>query len=614
MKLPILLPILMAAFGCHAQWSHYGADAGGSRYSPLRQINRETVANLEVAWTYHTGALEPKSELNGKAASESTPILAAGSLIVTTPFNHVIALDPATGTERWKYDPGIDRTRGYSEVTNRGVASWGASDGSTRIFLGTIDSRLIALDGATGKPVEGFGDHGIVDLSSGVGVVDRGDYQMTSPPTVVGDTVVVGSSIGDNRRVNLESGVVRGYDAVTGKQLWSWDPIPWAQGQELKTGAANAWSVLSADPERDLVFIPTGSASPDFFGGMRPGDNRWANSVVALKASTGEFVWGFQAVHHDLWDFDIAAQPSLFLFQGKTPAIAVATKSGYLYVLDRLTGEPLLPVTETAVPKSDVPGELAHPTQPIPAAESLLPLTVSEKDLWGATAADLAWCREKFATLRYEGPFTPPSLGASLQYPGNVGGVNWGSAAVSPNGEIVVTNVNHLGFIVRLIPQEKLGEERKAAADNRLTGEFGPQRGSAYAMYREPFLTPGRLPCFAPPWGTVVATNANTGKRLWAVPLGQFAPNVPEGSLNLGGPILTAGGLVFTAAAVDPTLRAFDSGSGRVLWQAILPASAQATPMTYELDGRQFVVISAGGHGKLRTKQGDAVVAFALPK
>ena len=613
MRLLLPLSLLVVTLISPAQWTHYGADAGGSKYSPLRQINRDSVAELEVAWTYHTGALEPASDLNSKAASESTPILVAGSLVLTTPFNHVIALDPATGAERWKYDPAIDRSKSYSEVTNRGVASWNGSGASARVFLGTLDGRLIALDAATGRPVESFGEHGVVDLTTGINVKSRGDYQMTSPPAVVGNTVVVGSSIGDNRRVDVESGVVRGYNAMSGKLIWSWDPIPWAQRQELPTGAANAWSVLSADPERDMVFIPTGSASPDFFGGRRPGENRWANSVVALKASTGEFVWGFQAVHHDIWDFDIAAQPSLFQFKGETPAIAFATKSGYLYVLDRLTGEPLLPVKETAVPKSDVAGEMAHPTQPIPTSDPLLPLTISDKDLWGATEKDLAWCRERFAELRYDGPFTPPSLQGSLQYPGNVGGVNWGGTAVSPDGEVAVANVNLLGFMVRLIPQEALAEERRAAEHNRLTGEFAPQRGTAYAMYRQPFMTPGRMPCLAPPWGTVVATNANTGKRLWSVPLGRIAPGAPEGSPNLGGPILTAGGLVITAAAFDPTIRAFDSSNGKLLWQATLPASAQATPMTYEADGRQYIVISAGGHGKLKTQMGDAVVAYALP-
>ena len=330
---PIQIALLLA--GVVAQgaddWSAYGRDAGGTRYSPLKQIHRGNVASLKVAWTYHTHALDPASDLNAKAAFEATPILFEGSLYLSTPFDQVIALDPVTGAERWKYDPDVDRRSGYSEVSSRGVSAWAdkkAAPGApcrSRIFVGSIDARLIALDARTGKPCEDFGANGAIDLTRDVNLRDRGDYQVTSPPAIVGDLVITGSSIGDNRAVDLERGVVRAFDARTGKLRWSWDPIPWAEKQNPRTGAANAWSVISADTERGLIFVPTGSASPDFYGGERPGDNAHANSVIALRAATGELVWSFQVVHHDLWDYDVASQPSLIQFHNR-PAVAVTTK------------------------------------------------------------------------------------------------------------------------------------------------------------------------------------------------------------------------------------------------------------------------------------------------
>ena len=335
-------------------------------------IDIKNVTRLKVAWTYHTGALEPESPSNRKAAFESTPLLAEGTLYLTTPYNHVIALDPATGAEKWKFDPQVDRSRDYSEVTNRGVAAWidrqAPLDAACRlrIFEGTIDARLLAIDGRTGKLCFS------IDLTAGVQLRDRGDYEVTSPPTVAGDLVITGSSIGDNRSVDVERGIVRAYDARTGKLRWTWDPIPWSNRQKPRTGAANAWSTFSADPQRDLVFIPTGSAAPDYYGGGRPGNNAHANSVVALKASTGELVWSFQVVHHDLWDYDVASRPLLIDFQGK-PAVAVTTKMGSLFVLDRVSGKPLMKVEERSVPKSDVPGEEASPTQPFPAWPAMIP-------------------------------------------------------------------------------------------------------------------------------------------------------------------------------------------------------------------------------------------------
>ena len=315
----VLLCLAAAAPAADNGWTAYGGDPGGTRYSTLRQVTRDNVAKLRLAWTYHTGALQPETPLNQKAAFEATPILIDGVLYLSTPFNQVIALDPASGAEKWSYDPQVSRAHDYSEVSSRGVSAWTDSQSAAgapcklRIFEGTIDARLIALDAKTGKPCASFGTGGTVDLTRGVvyGPEFRGDFQVTSAPAIVGDVVITGSSIGDNGAVDMPRGVVRAYDARTGALRWTWDPIPWAEKQQVRTGAANAWSTLAADPARDLVFIPTGSASPDYFGGARPGDNRWANSVVALKASTGAFVWGFQVVHHDLWDYDVASQPTL---------------------------------------------------------------------------------------------------------------------------------------------------------------------------------------------------------------------------------------------------------------------------------------------------------------
>jgi quinoprotein glucose dehydrogenase len=604
-----------------AGWSHYGNDGGGMRYSPLTQVNRGNVAQLKIAWTYRTGALEQLGDLMHKATFEATPILVDGRLYLSTPHGHVLALDPETGTKIWEYDAQVDLTRGYSEVTSRGVSAWKDPDAKAeqacalRIFLGTIDARLIALDGKTGKPCADFGANGQVDLTKDVSLRDRGDYQVTSAPAIVGGLVITGSSIGDNRAVELERGIVRAFDARSGKQKWSWAPIPWAAKTTPRTGAGNAWSTLSVDAERDLVFIPTGSASPDYYGGLRPGDNKWANSVVALKASTGEFVWGFQVVHHDLWDYDVASQPVLFTWKNETPAIAITTKMGRVFVLNRLTGAPLLPVEERPAPKSDIPGEVAWPTQPA-STISMVPEKLSPEDAWGKTPEEKRTCADKIKGARSEGIFTPPSVKGTIVYPGSIGGVNWGGAAYDPQRHLLVMDTNRLAIFVRLIPREKFDEDVKAATSNdRLHGEYGRQTGAPYAMFRTPLLTPVKEIglCNAPPWGTVAAVDLFTGKKAWDVPLGSFVPGTNTGTLTLGGPIVTAGGLVFSAATMDTFIRAFDADSGNEIWKFELPASAQATPMTYSVKGKQYVVIAAGGHGKLGTKQGDYVVAFALP-
>jgi quinoprotein glucose dehydrogenase len=600
-------------------WPNYSNDLAGTRYSTAAQINRDNVTQLRVAWTFRTGAMEPENEANRKAAFEATPILVAGRLFLSTPRDQVFALNPQTGAKLWEYDPKIDLSHEYSEVSSRGVSAWKDSSAaavkacSLRIFIGTLDARLIAIDGETGKPCADFGENGQVDLTKDVDFHHVGNYQVTSAPAIVKDLVVTGSSIADNGAVDLERGIVRAFDVRTGKLQWTWDPTPWAAHTTPRTGAGNAWSTISADAEHDLVFVPTGSASPDYFGGIRKGDNKWANSVVALRASTGEFVWGFQVVHHDLWDFDVASQPALFAWKDGTPAIAITTKMGRVFVLNRLTGAPLIPVEEVATPKSDIPGEDTSPTQP--SSISAVPEKLSADDAWGLTPEERQWCADKIKASRSEGIFTPPSVQGTIVYPGNVGGVNWGSAAYDPQRHLLIMDTNHLAMWVRLIPREKFDAERKSASEqDRLHGEFAPQRETPYGMFRTPLLSPQRgIPCNPPPWGTVTAVDLFTGKKAWDIPLGTLVPGVNTGTITLGGPIATGSGLVFTAAAMDNYLRAFDSESGKELWKFELPAGGQATPMTYTIDGKQYVVIAAGGHGKLGTKQGDYVMAFSLP-
>jgi len=622
-----------------SDWPNYGNDAGGMRYSHLAQVNRDTVSKLKVAWTFHTGDISDGKNGGKRSGFESTPILVDGTLFLTTPFNRVIALDPATGTQRWAFDPEIDRSLDYGDgLINRGVATWLDSAHSAkqpcgrRIFEATLDARLIALDSATGKPCTGFGDRGQVNLrdvpgyaGGNFGEHHLGWYHMTSPPVVIDNLVVVGSAIDDNVRVDMPLGVVRAYDARTGALRWSWDPIPRNTSEEASktasgkwaTGAANAWSVMTVDAARGLIFIPTGSASPDYYGGLRPGDNKWANSVVALHAKTGVLAWGFQLVHHDLWDYDSASPPLLatITHDGKQiDAVIQGNKTGFLYVLNRDTGAPVFPVEERPVPKSDVPGETASPTQPIPSAPPALTLQhLTAGQAWGPTPADREFCRAEIAKLRNDGIFTPPSIQGTLAVPGNLGGMTWSGYAFDPTQNLLFVNTNNLPARMRLIPRDKV------ASDNE-DGEYGPQRGTPYGMLRRFLQSPSDLPCSAPPWGTLTAVDLVTGTIRWQIPLGSMEnfggvhPGIPSGSINLGGAIATAGGLVFIAGTTDPHIRAFDSTTGKLLWEAELPASGHATPMTYQSGGKQYVVIAAGGHQRIpEERPGDALVAFTLP-
>jgi quinoprotein glucose dehydrogenase len=661
------------------------------RYTASAQVTRENLQHLHPVWTFHTHALDVPRSGSDHASFEATPVLAQGTLYFTTPFDVVFAIDARTGTERWSFDPKVVLKVEGGFTTSRGVALWeqlGAGPCSRRVFVGTMDARLMAVDADTGAVCMGFGAGGSVDLTRDVELQNFGMYEVTSPPTVVGNVVVVGSSVGDNQQVDAESGLVRGYDAVTGKQLWAWEPLPWARQNHPRTGAGNTWSVISADPQLGLVYLPTGSASPDYWGGLRPGDNRDADSIVALDAKTGAKVWAFQVVHHNLWDYDVAAQPLLFTWRAhtpeETPAVAVATKMGQIFVLDRRNGRPLFPIDERVVPQSDVPGELTSPTQPFSSLPPVGPLTLPtdadangfHRNLWNRIV-----CKVRMHGLRYEGIYTPPSLGGSILFPGNLGGVNWGSAAYDPLTGIYYANNNRSAYIMKLVPQgswfdtwdddvepalrdwrtwvfsaigilalnilyrfalAKWKPERAplrpwlpklhtlfcvaviAAIAVPVTAwpppmslshfghELSPQRKAPYEILRNPLEDSNGRPCLAPPWGAMTAINLNTGKLAWSSPLGTMVQGATTGILNFGGPLVTASGLVFTGAAEDPYLRAFDSANGTELWKAKLPATAQATPMSYMLDGRQYVVIAAGGHADRATGRGDALVAFAL--
>ncbi len=614
------------------EWPYYGHDPGGMRYSPLTQINRDNVSKLKVAWIFHTGEVSDGTADRKRSGFETTPLLVDGTLYLTTPFNRVIALDPQTGAQRWAYDPKIEMTWDYGDgLVNRGAATWldtvraSAQACRRRIFEATQDARLVALDAATGELCADFGKGGQVSLRDVPGY-RPGWYHMTSPPAVIDDLVVVGSAIDDNHRTDMPRGVVRAFDARSGQLRWSWDPIPphpaSAPAKKWSTGAANAWSIMSTDPERDLIFLPTGSASPDYYGGLRPGDNKWANSVVALHAKTGEVAWGFQLVHHDLWDFDTASPPLLTTLQhdGKAvPVVIQGNKSGLLYVLNRDTGQPVFPVEERAVPASDVPGEVASPTQPFPLAPSpLAPQKLSADDAWGPTPADREACRNKILALRNEGIFTPPSLKGTLMVPGNIGGMTWSGSAFDPEHSLLVTNTNNLVAKVKLIPRARY-EERGSHAED---GDYGDQTGSPYGLFRRFLQSPSDLPCSAPPWGQLIAVDMAEGKIRWQVPLGSMEDfggthgSIPPGSISLGGPIVTAGGIVFIAGTTDSYIRAFDVETGKELWKAQLPAGGNATPMTYRVSsgGKQYLVIAAGGHPKIsEERMGDALVAFALP-
>jgi len=630
--------LLLATAASAGDWDYYGGDAGGTRYSHLDQINRGNVRHLHVAWEYHTGDMQDRADVIDRSAFEGTPILDQGNLVFCTPFNEIIALDPASGEERWRFDPQV-RTDYWpaNQFICRGVTPWNdanAADGTPckhRLFMGTVDYRVIAVDALTGLACEDFGEHGQVQIDPGMQLLWPGEFHITSPPAVSGDVVILGSAIGDNARVEAPKGTVRAYNARTGEPVWTFDPIPtdsndpraqsYGGANGIRAGHANVWSIISVDPERDLVFLPTSSPSPDFYGGLRPGENDWANAVVAVRGATGEVVWTFQTVHHDIWDFDVSAQPLLtdLTIDGETvPVVVQNTKMGFVFILNRETGEPVFPVEERPVPQSAELGEWLSPTQPFPTSPPPLHPTgpVTGDDAFGFTPWDRGACRRLLEGYTSEGIYTPPTTHGTIMYPFTGGGVNWGSAAFDPESQIMVVGISRMYHLIRLIPADRVEEVR----GSHISDEVSRQRGAPYGMSRDLAMSPIGVPCAPPPWGQLLGVNLATGEVVWEVTRGtteDLAPFLPPfrlGDVALGGPIITAGGLVFEAGTLDYRFRARDLTNGRQVWSHRMPAGTPATPMTYEWEGRQYVVIASGGYGRVDTAMGDSIIAFALPE
>ena len=572
-------------------------------------ITLDNVARLSVAWTYDTREpIEPMRGHSKRPALEATPVYKDGRLYFSTPRGAVIALDANTGAEIWRVELEVRQDANYSEFTSRGLALR-----DDRLFIGTIDARLACLERENGQRCNAFGRNGEIDLTQGLRRQPGypGEYGVSSPPAIYRDLVIVGSFVADNSRARMASGEVRAFDSRTGALRWTFHPLP----ADAAAGGANTWSLMAVDEANGLVFLPTGSASPDYFGGLRPGANGYANSIVALRAATGEVAWNFQTVHHDLWDYDVASPP--VLFEAKSgPAIAAGSKTGHLFLFNRLTGKPLFAIDERKVPASDVEGEQASPTQPFPAAPpALSPQHVREDELWGRNPADLEACRATLRALRNDGVFTPPSVRGSVHVPGNIGGLHWGGAAWDPARRLLIAPVNRLPAIIRLLPRARFDELRRAHPERETTA----QDGTPYSMSRQFFLSPSGHPCVAPPWGELVAVNADTGSIAWRTTLGdlreQFQLTLPTatGAPSLGGPVTTATGLVFIGATLDPYFRAFDTRDGREVWKARLPTSARATPLVYTTEsGRQMVVIAAGGHDSPLSRLDTKIVAFGL--
>ncbi len=621
-----------------ASWPITGGDPGGMRYSPLADIHRGNVAKLHVTWTYRHGDYRsgwPEKAVRG-TSFEATPVLVEGRLIFTTPYNRVIALDPETGAEQWAFDPKIDKDRRFANMMiNRGVAYWrdATAQGtcSSRAFLATLDARLVALDVASGKPCPDFGSGGTVNLLDGIEpLVDPWEYNVTSPPTIVGDVVIVGSSIADMIRRIQPPGAVRAYDARTGALIWRFNTIPrvgedgvetWEQESWRQTGGANVWSTMTADLERGLVFLPVSTAGPDFFGGYRLGANLFSDSVVALEAKTGKRVWHFQTVHHDLWDYDLPAPPNLVRVQHgghEIDAVAQATKTGFVFLLDRETGKPLFPVEERSVPPSDVLREVAWPMQPFPLKPPpLVPQRLTENDLWDADAKRLEKCRQRLQALRNDGIYTPPSVRGSLLYPSTAGGANWSGGAFDPASGFLYVPTNNFAMTIKLKPLDPANFNTDGIVMQSIFRGLwwlftGKGTGLRYYMIREGFFEDG-VPCNKPPWGTLSAVDLHNGEIVWQVPVGETEAGI-RGTINFGPPLVTAGGVVFHGGGLDARLRAYDARTGEVLATFDLPAGLHAGPITYKLtpNGKQYLVVAPGGHVQLGSKLGDYIIAYTL--
>ena len=637
-------PVIVDEASARGDWLHYGNDQGGSRFSPLDQINRTNVEKLQVAWTYRTG-LPSEDLLSG---FEDTPLKVGGLLYLAAIDNDVIALDAESGKEAWRFE--VNLQKGAPFLAMRGVAYFKQPETSgacaERIIANTQDARLLALDAQTGAPCQSFGSNGQVSLLTGMGEVTPGYYYVTSAPTIVRGKVVLGGWIADNQYWGEPSGVVRAFDAVTGKLAWAWDmgrpgrhdePPP---GESYTHSTPNSWAPMSADEKLGLVYVPTGNATPDFYGAQRRQfDDAYASSIVAIDALTGEVRWKFQAVHHDLWDYDTASQPTLVdipTASGVQHALIQPTKQGEIFLLDRETGTPLADVQELGTPQGGlVPGERLSPTQPFSVGmPSFRGPDLREQDMWGVTPLDQLWCRITFKEARYNGPYTPPGFSRSLAYPGYMGGFDWGSISVDLDRHLLIANSSRFAFQNRLLARDeadRLGVKPWSGYGDSTFFGHGAQTSAAaqantpVASTVAPFLSPLGTPCQRPPWGHLSAVDLTTHKLVWSHPLGTARDVGPFGIPTMlpieigtpimGGPLTTRGGLIFIGSAQDNYLRAFDSSTGKQLWQVRLPAGGNATPMTYTSPaGRQFVVIAVGGSSIFQTKRGDYVIAYALPE
>jgi len=613
----------------------------GTKYSPLTQINAGNVANLELAWEYHTGEMPPKKVMNALIAFEDQPSLIDGNLVICTTSRRVIALDPQTGKQRWVFDPkdpkvGTQKCRGISHWVDEQAAE--GTHCKSRILFGTADYRLIAIDGKDGKRCEAFGDNGQVKMQPSKPEIFAGEVVAGSKPAIVNGVVVVGSAVADNQRVDAPSGRVLAFDARSGKALWQFDPLPrdpadpaaktWARGTAEGFGAGNVWAAMSVDQALDMVYLPTTSPSGDFYGGDRAGDNRYSSSIVALKGSTGQIVWHFQFVHHNVFDYDTPSEPLLIdwkLPDGTTvPALVQNNKTGLIFAFNRATGEPLIPIRERPVPQTGVDGEQLSKTQPFPEGMPVLaPQSFSPDDAWGFTFVDQWLCSRKVAEFNYGPIFTPPSLKGSVFSPSVGGGPNWGGGAYDPATGIMVVPSNRVPTIVKLIPvaEAKIDKAQKI----EMGGPMNFAAAGAQFVYQiQPLLSPLGSPCSKPPWAALTAVNLATRKIVWEVPLGSIEKLLPAkppwdmdldlGTPGAGGPLVTAGGLVFIGYTLDDAMRAFDLKTGKVLWKADLPAAGTAVPVTYEAGGTQYVVIAAGGHSMYGSTLGDSVVAYKLKR
>ncbi|MBZ9797270.1 membrane-bound PQQ-dependent dehydrogenase, glucose/quinate/shikimate family [Mesorhizobium sp. ES1-4] len=628
-----------------SNWPVYGGSELATRYSPLKQITADNVAKLTKVWDFHTGDM-PSKAAAGKYSPENTPLEVDGHLFACSAKGIVISANAATGKEEWRYDPKVSDDAIPYGATCRGVAYYATPGANaeqpcaTRILWGTLDARLIAIDARTGKACSDFGQQGVVDLTQGLGKTVPGWYSVTAPPTIVRGIAILGAQVQDGQAEDAPSGVVRGYDVISGKLVWAWDMghpdrtgAP-PQGDTYTRGTPNMWTVAAADPQLGYVYLPLGNASVDYYGVDRKGfENQYNSSIVAIDVTTGKPVWHFQTVHHDLWDYDLGSQPTLVDFptaDGKVPAIIVPSKQGQIYVLDRKTGKPLFPVEERPVPSGGVEPEKLSKTQPYSGYAHLDQPVLTEKNMWGMSPLDQLYCRIQFRQAFYQGEYTPPTVEKPfIEYPGYNGGSDWGSVAVDTDNGILIANYNDMPNYNQLLPRkeaDKIGFKsiEQGGGSQKAKDMGSPQMGSPYAIavnagWR---LSTGLL-CSEPPYGHIRAIELKTGKTLWDEPLGEAVENGPWGipsmlpvdigTPNNGGPLVTAGGLIFIAAATDDKLRAIDIKTGKVVWQVDLPAGGQATPMTYEVNGRQYVVIAPGGHHFMETKIGDEVIAYALP-